>query len=817
MNCFKVFILPLLVVVFVFVGIEFTERQHNMPKISSYSLYASQLASYGPHTGGSRAFNQTFAFLLDYYESIQKKHPSRIDIDVGSISGNWDLWGRDISVQNLRNLAVRVKGVDVEDTSKSVLVNAHIDSVDYSYGTADDGVGVVAMMTMVEKIISRSYPFDVILLGNQGEEYGLLGAKAFVESGRWKDDIAVVINLEGCGSDSRQNLFRIVGPEGTMLKHWKTFNRAAGSSFMSDLYDKEYLQSGTDVYIFDQYYSAYDMVMFPRYGFSYHTKADNTENIWEGAIWAAEQQSLSILDAITIEDLTKMKQTHIGSEKAAYFGLPSGFGVVIIPNIIAQGISVISFAVAIFVFALSFITIGDRNGFVCHTILYLIKYLVFIGIALTNSILIILLNDKFGKPFRYYNMTWGFYSLITCSVLLTLLIGGRLLSIRTRHRLKTAAMMMSLVVLFCAAGFYIMIEGGRSSVFFTAPALILEIFLILFVFSQRKSTSAFFSQEMQPLMTRLVNFDDANSEEDVIYKPSIWVSLGLWLTLLLMLVIWGTFVHTSAPSFIFQRIRPFLTVEAWKSQRITIGAIIGLLYMLPITIPLSFFLPFASKKFWRRFAIFVILMLTLAAVGTKFYYPYAENNPALLQATAVSEPYRGKNYTTWITKTPLSVSDVHNIAIPDESINVLPMNECRVFQSVYEERPPIDHPLFPHLCTNETHGHTNEKPTVDVLDRSGHTFTVRIRAANAVSIAVSGESLELPKMVYMLDTDNGFNSSFIINKNERFTLVVTYNGYSDAYSRFPNWISGLGMNNTVGPIISIVDFQISTNGSVEYL
>ncbi|KAL0232490.1 hypothetical protein PCE1_002831 [Barthelona sp. PCE] len=816
MHCVKAFLLPLLVILITFGGIELAERRHLTPNNSYYSLYASQLAAHGPHVAGSHAFNRTFAYLVDFYETVQDKHPDRIDIDVASSGGTWNFHNREITYQDVRNLAVRVKGVDVEDTSKSVLVNAHIDSVDYSYGTADDGVGVVAMMTMVEKIISKSYPFDVILLSNQGEEYGLLGAEAFVRANRWKDDVAVVINLEACGSDSRQNLFRIVGPEGTMLKHWKTFNRAAGASIMSDFYDRGLLPSGTDVAVWGDYYSAYDMVMFPRYGFSYHTKADNTENMWEGAIWAAEQQSISILDAITVEDLTKMKQSHATSEKSVFFGLPSGFGAVVIPGFIAHTVSIIAFGASIFVFIFAFFTIGDRNGFICHTILYLIKYLVFIGIALTNTILIILLNDKFGKPFRYYNMTWGFYSFLACSILFTLLIGGYILAIRTRHRLKTATLTMAIIFLFCLFGLALMLQSCRSAIFFTGPALVLEVFFILYVFAQRKASNAFFSHEMQPLMHRLGTLDD-DEEIEATFKPSKYISAGFWLTFILILVIWATFVYNTCPVLISQLLRPIMTLADWNKKRIMIGAAIGFFYMIPVTIPLSFFMPFASKKFWKRFALFVVLFITLTIVGTKFYYPYNENSPALLKATAINEPYRNKNYTVWVSNTPLSVSDVHNIAIPDDTIGVLPMSECRVFSSVYEEEPPIDHPLFPHLCTNETHGHTNEKPTVEIINQSGHTFTVRVRAPEAVTLAISGESLIAPKLVYVLNEQRTFESTYIINKNEKFTLIVSYEGYSDAWSRFPDWISGMGGSKVLAPIISIVDFEISTDGAVTYL
>ena len=78
----------------------------------------------------------------------------------------------------LENIVCKVKG---RTSEKAVMVVAHYDSVPAGPGASDDSVAVAAMLETL-RALKTSPPLrrDTIFLFTDGEEAGLLGAKAFV-------------------------------------------------------------------------------------------------------------------------------------------------------------------------------------------------------------------------------------------------------------------------------------------------------------------------------------------------------------------------------------------------------------------------------------------------------------------------------------------------------------------------------------------------------------------------------------------------------------------------------------------------------------
>src|SRR5215210_1253367 len=98
-----------------------------------------------------------------------------------------------------QNVLARLEGTD--DGGKAFVIMAHYDSVPAAPGASDDGAGVATMLETL-RALKAGPPLknDVIFLFTEGEERGLLGARAFVDSHPWARDVGVVLNLDTRGN-----------------------------------------------------------------------------------------------------------------------------------------------------------------------------------------------------------------------------------------------------------------------------------------------------------------------------------------------------------------------------------------------------------------------------------------------------------------------------------------------------------------------------------------------------------------------------------------------------------------------------------------
>ena len=97
------------------------------------------------------------------------------------------------------NVLARLPGT--KPGAKAFLVAAHYDSVPTSPGATDNGSGVGTLLETLRALTAGPpLPNDVIFLFTDGEERGLIGARAFVDRHRWADDVGVVLNLDTRGN-----------------------------------------------------------------------------------------------------------------------------------------------------------------------------------------------------------------------------------------------------------------------------------------------------------------------------------------------------------------------------------------------------------------------------------------------------------------------------------------------------------------------------------------------------------------------------------------------------------------------------------------
>ena len=120
---------------------------------------------------------------------------------------------RAVSCSHVRNVIATIPG---NPDKKALLINAHYDSTPTGPGAADDGIGVAVMLEVASLLRRDRSNRTVILLFNEGEEYGLNGAAAFVESGI-ADRIGSLINIESRGVSGPAIMFETSDPNGPAL------------------------------------------------------------------------------------------------------------------------------------------------------------------------------------------------------------------------------------------------------------------------------------------------------------------------------------------------------------------------------------------------------------------------------------------------------------------------------------------------------------------------------------------------------------------------------------------------------------------------
>ena len=275
--------LCLLTLLLFFTSFYFIIRQHNPPNAltieapttefsSARAIQHLRVIAQAPHPIGSPAHDLVRDYIVRVLYSLQL-NPQIQTVDTAS---------PDRTTKQIQNIMVRLKGREPEE--KAVMLVAHYDSVPRSYGAGDDGAGVVALLETLRALKSdRPLKKDMIALFTDGEEYGQLGAKAFLSQRQWSNAIEVVLNFEARGSRGPVFMFETSSNNGTLIKEFaSTAPFPFANSLAPIIYD--YLPNHTDLDVFrNAGYSGLNFAFIDA-EYNYHTSNDNLTTIDERSI-----------------------------------------------------------------------------------------------------------------------------------------------------------------------------------------------------------------------------------------------------------------------------------------------------------------------------------------------------------------------------------------------------------------------------------------------------------------------------------------------------------------------------------------------------
>ena len=237
---------------------------------SGRALQHLQVIAAEPHPLGSPAH----AGVRDYLLRTLKALGLEPELQVAQVS-------RGTRFARVQNIVARLRGTR---PGKALLLVSHYDSVPNAPGATDDGAGVAALLETIRAL--RHHPplkNDLIFLFTDGEELGLLGAKAFVEQHPWAQDVGLVLNFEGSGSRGQSIMFETSDGNGWLIGE---FARAApyptSNSLSYEIYKR--MPNDTDLSIFKR--AGYAGLNFAYIDgrYDYHTLSDNVANLDERSL-----------------------------------------------------------------------------------------------------------------------------------------------------------------------------------------------------------------------------------------------------------------------------------------------------------------------------------------------------------------------------------------------------------------------------------------------------------------------------------------------------------------------------------------------------
>lgn len=149
----------------------------------------------------------------------------------------------EVNAGRVQNIVARLPGHELG--SKAVLVLAHYDSQPHTPGAGDDAAGIAALLETIRAL--RAGPplaHDVIWLFTDGEEAGLLGARAYAaDTARLRREVGVVLNFEGRGNAGPSLTFEVSPSNGWVMQEYA---RAAPYPLASSLFYEAYRHLSND-------------------------------------------------------------------------------------------------------------------------------------------------------------------------------------------------------------------------------------------------------------------------------------------------------------------------------------------------------------------------------------------------------------------------------------------------------------------------------------------------------------------------------------------------------------------------------------------
>ncbi len=209
------------------------------------------------------------------------------------------------------NIVARIPGAE---PGPALLLAAHYDSVPAGPGASDDAAGTAAVIEIARALLAGPPPRrPVILLIDDGEELGLLGARAFVRAHPWAKEVSVVLNFEARGTGGQTAMFETSDRSADLVEAYgRAAKRPVASSVIYTLY--KLLPNDTDLTVFKRAGMRGLNFAFADRVWEYHTARDTADALDPRSLQHMGDQGLAAARAILAAGSARE-----GTEEAVYF------------------------------------------------------------------------------------------------------------------------------------------------------------------------------------------------------------------------------------------------------------------------------------------------------------------------------------------------------------------------------------------------------------------------------------------------------------------------------------------------------------------
>ena len=339
---------------------------------------------------------------------------------------------RGVTCARVRNVIVALGPT----SGKALLLNAHYDSSIAGPGAADDGVGVATLLEVASILKKERLERPVLFLFNEGEELGLVGARAFMADPLSRN-VDSLINLEARGTRGPVTMFETSMPNAAAVRAFaKAVDRPFANSLATDFYRQ--LPNYTDVNSFSERgWLTFNFAMIGNET-RYHSPGDTVAALDLGSLQHMGDQTLAVA-----RELVAGKPSGGGN---LLFADIAGYQVIVVPQAIGfalLGLLVVAFGVIAF-----------RRGGMWRGLGLMLAAIVG-GAAIAWLCMFLMGFVRPGSFWRAYPV-WTQLAVYACGLLAEVaslaLIGRRLTVQQLRSSYWLAFLLLGVAVLFVAPG-----------------------------------------------------------------------------------------------------------------------------------------------------------------------------------------------------------------------------------------------------------------------------------------------------------------------------------------------------------------------------
>ena len=257
-------------------------------------------------------------------------------------------FGLPVVAAHVRNVIARKKG---REAGPGLLLMSHYDSRELAPGASDDGYGTAAILETA-RALSASAPLrhDLLVLVTEGEEEGLLGARAFLAESPVAKEVALVLNFEARGDAGAVSMFQTSEGAGGLVE---VLGAAAPHVDASSLSQEIYRRMPNDTDLTPWLRAGYPGMNFANVdGFArYHQPTDSLANADRGTLQHHGSYALALTRAFANREVVAPPR----GDDQVYFDA----GPVFVRYPAREATTLAAFALGLFVIAAG---VGLRRG-----------------------------------------------------------------------------------------------------------------------------------------------------------------------------------------------------------------------------------------------------------------------------------------------------------------------------------------------------------------------------------------------------------------------------------------------------------------------